>query len=190
MKAKELTTMALLAVLLSASAYIAIPLGFTPTPLTLQTMIVNLIAILLTPQQSFLTVLVYVLVGFAGLPVFSGGVGGPAKLFGPTGGYILAFLVAAPLMSFVKPLFLRGTRKLIKAERPAVLTAFFADGVLIGMTTVYLLGSIYMKFLLGKSWSAVFAAAVLPFLPLDIIKCIVAPLIAVPVAKALKKQID
>ena len=98
----ELTKMALLTALICVSAYIVIPLPFSPASLTAQTLVVNLIALLLTPRQAAFTIVVYMLLGLSGLPVFSGGVGGPGKLFGPTGGYIMAWLIAVVLMSWLK----------------------------------------------------------------------------------------
>ena len=86
----ELTKMGLLTALICVSAYIVIPLPFSPASLTAQTLVVNLIALLLTPRQAAFTIIVYIFLGLTGLPVFSGGVGGPGKLFGPTGGYIMA----------------------------------------------------------------------------------------------------
>ena len=82
----ELTKMGLLTALICVSAYIVIPLPFSPASLTAQTLVVNLIALLLTPRQAAFTIIVYIFLGLTGLPVFSGGVGGPGKLFGPTGG--------------------------------------------------------------------------------------------------------
>ena len=79
----ELTKMALLTALICVSAYIVIPLPFSPASLTAQTLVVNLIALLLTPRQAAFTIVVYMLLGLSGLPVFSGGVGGPGKLFWP-----------------------------------------------------------------------------------------------------------
>ena len=69
--------MALLTALICVSAYIVIPLPFTPASLTAQTLVVNLIALLLTPRQAAFTMVVYILLGLTGLPVFSGGMGGP-----------------------------------------------------------------------------------------------------------------
>jgi len=182
---KDLTKMALLAALLCVSAYINIPLGFTPARLTLQTMIINLTAILLTPGQSFLTVLVYVLIGFAGVPIFSGGEGGPAKLFGPTGGYIMAFLAAAPAMSFTKMYFEKLVRKVVSNETRARLIAYSVNAIVVGMIIVYLIGTIYMKLMLGRTWAQVLLMAVVPFIPLDIVKCILAAVIGVPLKKTL-----
>ena len=186
LKTQDITKSAVLAALLCASAYISIPLGFTPIPLTLQTLIINMIAIMLTPSLSFLTVLVYILIGFIGVPIFSGGAGGPAKLFGPTGGYILAFLLCAPLMSYTKNLFLKGFRKFISSENTAKIVSYSVNAILVGMTIIYLLGSVYMRFLVDKSFAAVLMIAVVPYIPLDIVKCVIASVISVPIQNALK----
>lgn len=184
---REITKMALLAALLCVSAYITIPLGFTPASLTLQTMIVNLIAILLTPSQSFITLLVYILIGAVGVPIFSGGQGGLGKLFGPTGGYIFAFLIAAPAMSFMKKYFIDIAEKVIKNVSAARITACVINAILIGMVPVYLIGTVYMKLMLNRGWMEVLLMAVIPFIPLDIVKCVLAAVIGVPLKKALDK---
>jgi biotin transport system substrate-specific component len=77
------------------SAQIAIPLPFTPVPVTLQTLAVLLTGCALGSGRGTLALLAYLGEGFAGLPVFSGGRAGVAHLFGPTGGYLLGFLAAA-----------------------------------------------------------------------------------------------
>lgn len=168
----ELTKMALLTALICVSAYIIIPLPFTAASLTAQTLVVNLIALLLTPRQAVFTIMVYMLLGLSGLPVFSGGMGGPGKLFGPTGGYIMSWLLAAALMSWLK-----GTHYSFK--RYCLVT------MLVGMPVIYILGSAYMKFITGMDWAATFTAAVLPFIPLDLFKCAAAALIAKPVQVSL-----
>lgn len=172
---QELTKMALLTTMICISAYIIIPLPFTPISLTAQTLVVNLIALLLTPGQAVFSITVYILLGLIGLPVFSGGMGGPAKLFGPTGGYLLAYLIAVALMSWLK-----GKRY--------SLVRYSAVTIFVGMPVIYLLGSLYMMFLTGMDWMGVLTAAVLPFVPLDIFKCFAAALIAKPVQAALSKS--
>lgn len=184
-RTKELTKAAVLAALLALSAYISIPLGFTPVVLTLQTLLVNLIAMMLKPRTSFLAVLVYTLAGLAGVPVFSGGAGGPAKLFGPTGGYIMAFLAAAPAMSLTKGMFLKLFCRFIKNASAAKTVSYAANAMLVGMTVIYTFGTAYMMLIMGKGAGEVLMLAVIPFIPLDIVKCIAAAVIAVPVEKAL-----
>lgn len=182
-----ITKIAMLVACLAASAYISIPLGFTPNPLTLQTLIINMVAILLTPLESFLTVLVYILLGLVGIPIFSGGTGGPAKLFGPTGGYIYAFLIAAPLMSFLKTYFLHVTDKFIKNAFTSQTIAYSVNAIIIGMPIIYLLGTIHMMLLMGNTITEVLLLAVVPFIPLDLLKCVFAAVISVPIKNALKR---
>lgn len=173
-KTEELTKMALLTALISISAYIIIPLPFSPASLTAQTLVVNLIALLLSPRQAVFTIAAYMLLGVTGLPIFSGGVGGPGKLFGPTGGYMMAWLAAVALISKFK-----GRRYCFR--RYCMVT------ILIGMPVTYLIGSAYMKFVTGMDWASTFAAAVLPFIPLDIFKCAAASAIAKPIQVSLLK---
>lgn len=164
--------MGLLAALLCVSAYIVIPLPFSPVPLTAQTLMVNLIAFLLSPLEAVITILVYLLLGFVGLPVFSGGMGGPAKLFGPTGGYLFSWIFAVAMISWLKG----KTYNIVR---------YSASAIFAGMLMIYGVGSVYMKVVTGMSWSAVFAAAVLPFIPLDVVKCILAACLAKPIRMAI-----
>ena len=76
-------------------AQVAIPLPFTPVPVTLQTLAVLMAGCILGSGRGALAVLAYLGEGCAGLPVFSGGRAGAAHLFGPTGGFLLGFLAAA-----------------------------------------------------------------------------------------------
>lgn len=169
-KTAEMTKIALLVAMNCVSAYIVIPLPFSMSPIALQTMFVNLVAFLLTPKQTFMTMLVYLLIGLAGIPVFTGGSAGPAKLFGPTGGYIFGFLVAAVLISLLK-----GEK--YSFQRYAVLSVF------IGIPVIYLLGAVQLKFITGMNWEAAVVTGVLPFIPLDVAKCLAAAFLAGPIQK-------
>lgn len=167
-RAKDLTKMALLVALLFVSAYIAIPLPFTVAMITLTTLIFNLAAFLLTPKQMFIVSLLYLLCGAAGLPVFSGGVGGLGKLFGPTGGFIFAFCVAYPLVSLLKGPVRSFWR-------------YVLVGTFIGIPLTYIGGVAGMMLVLDIGlWPAITGAA-LPFIPGDILKVIVAAYIALKV---------
>ena len=86
--------------LLSASAYLAFPIPITLVTVTAQTLVLNLIALLLDRRKAALTVAVWILLGAVGIPVYSGGRGGLSELVGPTGGFIFAFLVAAYPVSY------------------------------------------------------------------------------------------
>lgn len=166
--AQQLTTMALLVALISASAFISIVLPFTEVPLTAQTLMVNLIGMILGPLEAFLTILVYILLGLCGAPVFSGGIGGPAKLFGPTGGYILSWILAVVIIALLKGKKYNFLRYCIVS-------------VAVGFIIIYGLGTLYFKLQMNMGWQASLAMCVYPYIPLDIAKCVAAAVIAKPV---------
>lgn len=167
-KTAEMTKMALMVAMNCVSAYIIIPLPFSLSPLALQTLIVNLTGYVLNAKQAFMTMLVYLLVGLAGVPVFTGGSAGPGKLFGPTGGYISGFLVTAVFLAYFK-----GEKYNFK--RYALL------GCVIGIPLIYVFGVVQLKLITGMGWDKAIMTGALPFIPLDIVKCLAAAVIAGPI---------
>ena len=167
-KTAEMTKMALMVAMNCVSAYIIIPLPFSLSPLALQTMIVNLTGYVLNAKQAFMTMLVYLLVGLAGVPVFTGGSAGPGKLFGPTGGYIIGFLFTAVFLAYF-----RGEKYSFK--RYALL------GCVIGIPLIYVFGVVQLKLITGMPWVKAILTGALPFIPLDIVKCLAAAVIAGPI---------
>lgn len=170
--ARDIAKLSLLTALLSISSYIIIPLPFSLASITAQTIIINLIAFILKPKESFLVILIYLLLGLIGIPVFAGGASGPAALFGPTGGYFLGFLISATLISYLKG----NSFKMIKC---------LVLSILVGMPIIYFCGAVYMHILTGMTLGATISSAILPFIPLDILKCFLAAVLA----KALNKAI-
>ena len=167
-KTAEMTKMALMVAMNCVSAYIIIPLPFSLSPLALQTLIVNLTGYVLNAKQAFMTMLVYLLVGLAGVPVFTGGSAGPGKLFGPTGGYIIGFLFTAVFLAYF-----RGEKYSYK--RYALL------GCVIGIPLIYVFGVVQLKLITGMGWDKAIMTGALPFIPLDIVKCLAAAVIAGPI---------
>lgn len=88
------------ALLTAAAAQVAIPLPFTPVPLTGQTFGVLLVAAVAGPQRGTLSQLLYVLLGAVGLPFYAGGAHGWHVVTGATGGYLLGFIVAAAIVGW------------------------------------------------------------------------------------------
>jgi len=88
---------------LFAASQIIIPIK--PVPITLQTIIISMIGLTYSPRLSFFTVVTYIMAGIVGLPMFSKFSSGFSYFIGPTGGYIIGFLIAAPLMSFLRNFF-------------------------------------------------------------------------------------
>ncbi|MGH7544127.1 MAG: biotin transporter BioY [Gemmatimonadota bacterium] len=146
---------AVFVVLTAIGAFIRIPLPFTPVPITLQTFFVLASGIYLGGRDAALSQVLYVALGVAGLPVFAGA-SGLAHALGPTGGFLLAFPIAAWLVGrSVKP----GDRL---ARAAVVLIA--ADVV------IFALGATWLAIFLGVGAERALELAVLPFLPGTVIK--------------------
>ena len=94
-KIKGMIFAALFAALTAAVAPFKIPLGFTPVPITLQTLVVLLAGAMLGSYYGALSMILYIVVGALGLPVFAGGGSGIGALLGPTGGYLFSYFIAA-----------------------------------------------------------------------------------------------
>lgn len=99
MSARSIARCGVLVALLAASAWITVPLG--PVPFTMQTFVLALLPQVLGTRGALFTVMVYLLLGAVGVPVFSGFQGGLGVLVGPTGGYLLCFAVGMPVAGAV-----------------------------------------------------------------------------------------
>lgn len=172
---------ALFAALISAGAYIVVPVG--PVPIVLQNFFVILTALLLTPVHALSAVFLYLLLGALGLPVFAGGAGGFAHFFGPTGGYLLAYLPAVLLGSAVA-----RTAAQRQSGRTRLLVR--AAAALLAAGTVYLAGVPWLKAVTGMNWNASLAAGLYPFIPGDLVKAAAAALLAGPLGERLEELRD
>ncbi len=153
--------------LLVASAYIVIPMP--PSGFSLITVMVNLMGLILTPMQSGLAMTVYLLMGLIGLPVFSGGTGGPGKLFGITGGYYFGFLISAVVISLLK-----GKEFSFKRYTAAALA---------GIPIQHLCAVLMMCLHNGFDIKGAFVSISLPFILGDIVKAVAASFLGVAVNK-------
>lgn len=163
----ERTTVVLLGTLFVAvCAHVAVPLWFTPVPVTLQTFAVLLLGLVLSPRMAALTLGAYLVEGAAGLPVFSP-VGAPTflHLLGPTGGYLLSYPAVA---------WLTGTLfRRLRAAQPSAFVAALGAAAL-GDALILLSGAAWLAVLTHQSAVTVFTLAVAPFLAGDILKVIAA----------------
>lgn len=164
---QEMTTMALLAALLCVSSYISIRLPFSMVPITAQTLVINLIALLLKPKKAGITVGIWILLGLVGLPVFSNGTGGFGVLAGATGGYIIGYLIAVMIISFVK-----GTKNNVIRNTVSVIA--------VGIPVIYAIGVPWFKMVAGLDWKAAILTGLVPFIVGDLIKAVASVCIAKP----------
>lgn len=142
--------------LLACSAWITVPLG--PVPFTMQTLVLALLPQIMTTRDAFVTVALYLLLGAAGVPVFSGFQGGLGVLLGPTGGYLLGFAAGMPVAGAVMRASLLPRR---------------ARGVAAGIALLavsYVLGTLQLMNVYGIDAPAALAVAVVPFVVPDVVK--------------------
>ena len=154
----------------------AFPVGPAGVPITFQTLGIYLTALVLGGKRGFLAVLLYVIVGLLGLPVFAGGSGGIAALAGPSAGYLLAFAPAAALTGALA----YSTLSTTPGKSPILR---LTGAVLAGFVLMTAAGIAGMVINAGISWPAAFTAALL-YVPGDLIKCAVAIAVALPVHRA------
>lgn len=152
---KMMVLASLFAALTAVGAYIAVPIG--PVPIVLANLFVLMAGLLLGPKWAPASMGIYLLIGVAGLPVFSGGASGPAALLGHTGG----FLIGYPIAAFIMGLISGSGKPSLKKDIPAVLA---------GIAVVYLLGVPWLKHVIGMDWSRTIGAGMLPFIPGDLLK--------------------
>lgn len=165
MSIRDASLVGLGAAVISIASPIAVPMPLG-VPSTLQSFIIPLMGVLLGPRIGGLSALVYVLLGVVGLPVFAGGLSGPAVLLGPTGGFLASFPVMAFIAGFVP-------MPLPKAAGPRQhLTGWLHTWMLLTLAFCinFLAGSLQFTFVTNSTASQAFAASVLPFLPSGLIK--------------------
>ena len=175
MNAAAMTRVALMAAFTAVAAQIAIPLE--PVPFTLQVLAVVLTGLLLGPRYGAVAMAIYLLVGAVGIPVFAGFRGGLGVLVGDTGGYLLAYPLAAALAGV-------AAGAVANAPRRRALVVGFLWGSL-ALAVIYALGATWLAVLAGLSPGAALVAGVVPFVVFDLIKVGLANLVAVAVAPAI-----
>ena len=169
---RKLTLLALFAALMCVLSPFSIPTGLVP--LSLATFALYL-TVAVSGTSGTLSIVVYLLLGIVGLPVFSGGLGGLDRLIGPTGGYLVGYLLCA----FLAGLFIRR-----HAEKPL----FWIVGFVVGTAALYAFGTAW--FMIGSKTplGAALLTCVVPFLAGDAVKIAAAVAIGFPLRKTLLRH--
>ena len=162
MKTRDLALASLFAALTAICAQMIVSIGAVPVSLSLLPVLIG--AALLPVHDAVMSMAAYILMGLAGLPVFSGFSGGPGKVFGVTGGYIIGYLPCV----ITAALLCRKSRGYIG------LCVSLACGVL----TCYMFGTLWFMILRHCSLRAALLTCVIPFLPFDFLKVMAAALLA------------
>jgi biotin transport system substrate-specific component len=149
--------------LTAVGAFIQIPLP--PVPLTMQTLFVALAGALLGGYLGALSQVVYILLGVIGLPVFAGGKAGAGVLLGPTGGYLVGFVVGAYVIG-----------RLTALRRTPGLW-WLMGSMAVGIAVLYALGILQLMLVARLDLARAVAVGLLPSLPGDLAKILIAALI-------------
>lgn len=157
--------------LVALCSHIALPLYYTPVPLTLQPFAVLLLGLLLAPRMAAATLTAYLAEGAMGLPVFTpSALSGVTHLFGPTGGYLLSYPLAAALVALLWQ----------KAAGSDAGKGFYSAlwAAAAGNLLILSCGAVWMALWLHSSARVVLVESVLPFLPGDALKVMAAAALA------------
>ncbi len=156
---KEVALIGLASVLIALMGEWSIPLPFTPVPISFRFQTILALSVLLGSKRAFLATSLFLIQGMMGFPLFANGASGLAGLMGPTGGYLVAYPIAAFLVGFM-------------SERSS-LPFFLKNGLgfAIGTSLVYALGMAYLATFVGLKQA--FLLGVSPFILLDLLKSVI-----------------
>lgn len=172
MKTREITMCALFTAILCLCAAITIYLPFTSVGFTLQVAAVCVAGGVLGPRLGLVSVIIYIMLGLCGLPVFSGMRGGVGALFGPTGGYIIGFIFQVLLAGLGAAAIRPGDSVRRKAGK-------LAAGMTLGLIVLYAFGTAQLMLLTKSDLLSALGMAVIPFIPLDLVKIALAVSISI-----------
>lgn len=196
-RTRSIVMVGLSVAIIAVCAWVTVPLG--PVPFTLQMFAITFAICALTPKQAIAAIFAYEAIGAIGLPVFSGMRGGLGVLAGPTGGFLLGYLIGVPLAV----LFLYAVRRVksrsdkgadanagIGSVRAGLRQTGVVSGSIAGIiftACAYIVGCIQYMAITGLTLEAALVTCVLPFIVVDILKIIAAAICANRVTAALGK---
>ena len=163
-RTKQMVLIALMTAVTCVLGPLSIPLPFSPVPISLTKFAIFLAIFVLGMKSGTISFIIYLLLGAVGVPVFSSFRGGFQVLAGPTGGYLIGFIFLALIMGFALEHF---DRKLV----PTII------GMIIGMAVCYAFGTVWLAKLLSLSFKEGLMMGVIPYLPGDAAKIIIAAIV-------------
>jgi biotin transport system substrate-specific component len=173
MKIRNMVFTALFAAVICVVSPFKIPIG--AVPITLATFAIYIAASVLNWKYGTLAVLLYILIGLVGLPVFSGFEGGAQKLVGPTGGFLIGYIPCALIIGLLVD----------KLEKKIWI---YPVAMVLGTAVLYAFGTAWFMISLKYTLAAALMACVVPFLIFDAVKIVLASVVSPILRKTLKKQ--
>ena len=170
-------TMALIGVMAAVTCILgplSLAIPVSPVPISLTNLAVYFAIYVLGMKRGTISYCIYLLLGLVGLPVFSAFTGGAGKLFGPTGGYLIGFIFMALICGF----FIEKWEKKIYMH---------FIGMVLGTAVCYIFGTAWLAYTAHMGFAAALAAGVIPFIPGDLAKIIIAMIAGPIIRKQLKR---
>lgn len=165
---KTLCMIALMAAVTCILGPLSLPIG--PVPISFTNLAIYFAVILLGTKKGTISYLVYLLIGLVGVPVFSGFTGGPGKLLGPTGGYLIGFIFMALISGFF-------------IEHFHYKIGMSIVGMILGTIVTYVFGTAWLAIEAGMGFYAALMAGVIPFIIGDLIKIFIAAFLGLQIKK-------
>ncbi|CEN30190.1 MAG: biotin transporter BioY [Paeniclostridium sp.] len=172
---KDLIICAIFASITAILAQIAIPIPFSTVPLTMQVFAVAISGIILGSKRGFISMLIYVLLGAIGIPVFAQMSGGIGIIFGYTGGFIMAFPIMSLIIGYISEKYNK--------------TIYIVLVMILSLAINYGIGTAWYSIVSGVGFKEGFMVCVAPFIFVDFIKIALATTIGITVKKRLKKEV-
>lgn len=169
----NLTLIGLMAAVTCILGPLSIIIPISPVPISFTNLAIYFTVILLGGKKGTICYLVYLLIGFVGMPVFSNFTSGPAKLLGPTGGYLIGFIFMAIISGFFVDKF------------PGKIYMYVV-GMVLGTIATYALGTAWLAYQANMTFEQALFAGVIPYIIGDIVKIIIATILG----STIKKQVQ
>jgi biotin transport system substrate-specific component len=166
---KKIVFTALFAALIAVCGFISIPIPGTPIPIVLQNMLTVLTGLMLGPVWGTASTLLFLVAGALGLPIFAGGTGGIAKLMGPTGGFLYGYALATLVSGII-------AQRPVYGKKTPLIRLILAT--VAGFVIMYIPGVIHFMKVMEKTFVQTMTLCVIPYIPGDIVKMILAFLLA------------
>ena len=158
---KQMALIGLMTAVICVLGPLALNIPVSPVPISLGFLAIYFVVIVVGMKLGTISVIIYILLGLAGIPVFTNFTGGPAKLFGPTGGYIIGYIFMALICGFF-------------VDRFGKKLPFYFLGMVLGTVICYLFGTVWLGYQMDMTFTQALAAGVFPYIPGDLLKLIIA----------------
>lgn len=171
---KKISLAGLLTAVICVLSPFALHIPISPVPISLGMLAIYFVVSVAGKKLGTISVLIYILLGLVGVPVFTDFTAGPAKLLGPTGGYIIGYIFLALISGFFIDRFGQNLF-------PRIL------GMVLGSCVCYLFGTLWLQYQMQLTFSQALLEAVIPYIPADLVKLVLAMTIGSQVRKRLIK---